>query len=114
MTDYEFTQIMREAGYEVSETDCLMWFYKKNKDFFLVENKKENRLGLHLLIYQRDGNVLDTFDYVFKNYTAMNSVEFKKKLEGITEYAYSLYMDINRHIDALSKKMETKVNRLGM
>lgn len=113
MTDFEFTQIMREAGYEVSD-DVLTWFYKKNKDFFLVENKQKKRLGLHLLIYQRDGNVLETFDYVFNDYPSMNSVEFKKKLEGITEYAYSLYMDINRHIDALSKKMETKANRLGI
>lgn len=113
MTDYEFTQIMREAGYEVSD-DVLTWFYKNNKDFFLVENKKENRLELHLLIYQNYGGVLDTFDYVFMNYPDMNSVEFKKKLEGITEYAYCLYKDINRHIDAISKKMETKANRLGM
>lgn len=114
MTDYEFTQTMREAGYEVSMTDHSVWFYKKNKDFFLVENKQKNRLGLHLLIYQKDGNVLDTFDYIFNDYPNMNSIEFKKKLEGITEYAYSLYMDINRHIDTLSKKMETQANRLGI
>lgn len=118
MTDYEFTQIMREAGYEVSGGSSTSWEYKKHKSFKVDEWKGilgSDEVWVRLPITSRELDViLYNFEYTFENVSKMNSVEFKKKLEGITEYAYSLYMDINRHIDALSKKMETKTNRLGL
>lgn len=118
MTDYEFTQIMRDAGYEVSAGSSTSWEYKKNTSFKVDEWKGilgSDEVWVRLSITSRESDViLYNFEYTFENVSKMNSIEFKKKLEGITEYAYSLYMDINRHIDALSKKMETKANRLGM
>lgn len=118
MTDYEFTQIMRDAGYEVSAGSSTSWEYKKNTTFKVDEWKGilgSDEVWVRLPITSRESDViLYNFEYTFENVSKMNSIEFKKKLEGITEYAYSLYMDINRHIDALSKKMETKANRLGM
>lgn len=115
MTDYEFTQIMREAGYEVDARSSLIWHYKKNHNFVLLEYKKPHACELMIEINANSiDSVLYYYTHKFKDLKQMNSIEFKKKLEGITEYAYSLYMDINRHIDALSKKMETKANRLGL
>lgn len=115
MTDYEFTQIMREVGYEVDPIHALNWYYKKNRNFLLLEYKESDACELVLDI---NADCLDDslfyYSHKFENLKQMNSITFKKQLEGITEYAYSLYMDINRHINAISKKMETKTNRLGM
>lgn len=45
MTDYEFTQIMRDAGYEVTVHSATIWKYKKLPDCFcLEENKKKDSL----------------------------------------------------------------------
>lgn len=116
MTDYEFTQIMRDAGFEVAAFSSTIWKYKKLPDCFcLEENKKNDSTKLYLGIYVRDEPyLLYNYKHMFENISKMNSIEFKKQLNVMTEYAYSLYKDINRHIDALSKKMETKANRLGM
>lgn len=114
MTNLEFTQIMRGAGFEVTETDINQWYYLKNRNFFLVEDERKNSLRLHLVVTTKDDMPLESLDYKLTNVSQMNSIEFKKKLEGLTDYAYSLYMDINRHIDAISIKMETKAKRLGM
>lgn len=118
MTDYEFTCIMREAGYEVSARSSTTWEYKKNALFKVDEWEGilcSDEVLVRLQITSRELDViLYNFEYTFENVSKMNSIEFKKKLEGITEYAYALYMDINRHIDTLSKKIETKANRLGM
>lgn len=114
MTEHEFTQIMREAGYE--DNSCpLHWRFKKNQNFWLIEDKKADELSLGItMIGNYTGDELCDYEYIFKDVSKMNSITFKKQLEGITEYAYSLYKDINRHIDAISKKMETKAKRLGM
>ena len=116
MTDYEFTQIMRDTGYEVAANSATIWKYKKLPDCFcLEENRKKDSAKLYLGIYVRDEPyLLYNFKYTFENISKMNSIEFKKWLNSMTEYTYSLYKDINRHIDALSTKMETKANRLGM
>lgn len=116
MTREEFILIMIDAGYE-NKPDCsIAWRYEKNHDFECYEtNKDKDEIILHLSIHEKKyDNFLESFGYVFKNVSKMNSIEFKKQLEGMTEYVYSLYMDINRHISAMSEKIETKANRLGI
>lgn len=108
MTDDEFTQIMREAGYEVDAGNSIDWYYKKNRNFVLLEDKHINACELTIDIMANESDAsLYFYTYKFEKIKQMNPDEFKKKLSGITEYANLLYKDINRRIDALSKKMET-------
>lgn len=46
MTDYEFTKIMRDVGYEVSMHSSNEWYYKKNRNFVLLEYKKSDACEL--------------------------------------------------------------------
>lgn len=114
MTDDEFTQIMREVGYEVDAGNSIDWYYKKNRYFVLLEYKHSNACELVIDINANSlGNSLYFYTYTFENISTMNAEEFKKKLSGISEYAHSLYKDINSRIDALSKKMETYAGLLN-
>lgn len=114
MTDYEFTQTMREVGYEVHPNNCLTWRYKMNESFWVYEDKEHNLLNLHISIGRADAMyTMYTYHYTFENISTMNADEFKKKLSGISEYANLLYKDINSRIDALSKKMETYAGLLN-
>lgn len=116
MRDDEFVQVMREAGYDSTAYSSSIWKYSKLPDCFcLEENKKKDSVTLYLGIYVRDEPyLLYNFKHEFKHVSELNSIDFKKKIEDLTEYAYSLYMDVNRHIDALQKKMTTRAGRLGI
>lgn len=114
MTDDEFTQIMREVGYEVDAGNSIDWYYKKNRYFVLLEYKHSNACELVIDINANSlGNSLYFYKHKFEQIKQMNPDEFKKKLSGITEYANLLYKDINSRIDALSKKMETYAGLLN-
>lgn len=114
MTDDEFTQIMREVGYEVDAGNSIDWYYKKNRNFVLLEDKHINACELTIDIMANESDAsLYFYTYKFKKIKQMNPDEFKKKLSGITEYANLLYKDINTRIDALSKKMETYAGLLN-
>lgn len=114
MTDDEFTQIMREVGYEVDAGNSIDWYYKKNRNFVLLEDKHINACELTIDIMANDSDAsLYFYTYKFEKIKQMNPDEFKKKLSGITEYANLLYKDINSRIDALSKKMETYAGLLN-
>lgn len=114
MTDYEFTQTMREVGYEISSKNCLIWTYKMNESFWAYEDKKHDLLNLTINIERADAMyTMYTYNYTVENISTMSSDEFKRKLSGISEYANLLYKDINSRINALSKKMETYVGLLN-
>jgi len=48
MIDYEFTQIMRDAGYEVYGGSSTSWEYKKNKSFKVDEWKDDIRIWIRM------------------------------------------------------------------